>query len=152
MTVVLCHGTFDVLHLGHVRLFREARRFGSKLIVTLTADAFVNKGPGRPIFSEYERLEMIRSCKYVDDVDIVRAKTGVPAIQKFKPAFYVKGADYLTEDKHGFLEEEREAIEAIGGSVLIMQGPLSPSSMLIQKIAKWKEANEARPRAIVARR
>ena len=100
----LAHGTFDLLHLGHVRMFAEAKRVADTLIVTLTADEFVNKGPGRPIFTEMERLDMIRSCRYVDIVEVCRERTGEAAIRKWRPDLYVKGADYLTVDKHGNLD------------------------------------------------
>src|SRR5580658_5352043 len=70
MTVVQAHGTFDLLHLGHVRHLEAARRFGDVLIVTVTADRFVNKGPGRPVFSEGLRAEMLAALEYVDWVAI----------------------------------------------------------------------------------
>src|SRR5712671_3852228 len=60
-TVVLAHGTFDLLHIGHVRHLQAARRHGDVLFVTITADAFVNKGPGRPVFAEGLRSEMLAS-------------------------------------------------------------------------------------------
>ena len=56
--VVLCHGVFDLLHMGHVRHFQEARAMGDLLIVSITADAFVNKGPGKPVFSQGLKLLM----------------------------------------------------------------------------------------------
>ena len=52
-TVVLCHGVFDLLHMGHVRHLQQAKNNGDVLIVTITADAFVNKGPGKPALSEH---------------------------------------------------------------------------------------------------
>src|SRR6516225_5599857 len=57
--VVQAHGTFDLLHLGHVRHLEAARRLGDILMVTVTADRHVNKGPGRPVFSEGLRAEML---------------------------------------------------------------------------------------------
>ena len=50
--VVLCHGVFDLLHLGHIRHFEEAKKLGDYLIVSVTPNKFVEKGPGRPVFSE----------------------------------------------------------------------------------------------------
>jgi cytidyltransferase-like protein len=57
-TVVHAHGTFDLLHVGHVRHLEAARSLGDVLVVTVTADRFVNKGPGRPVFTE----GFLRSC------------------------------------------------------------------------------------------
>ena len=50
--VAHCHGVFDLLHIGHIRHFQEARRHGDILIVTVTPDRFVNKGAHRPVFPE----------------------------------------------------------------------------------------------------
>src|SRR3990170_4794435 len=69
-TVVQAHGTFDLLHLGHIRHLEAARAFGDALIVTVTADRFVNKGPGRPVFRAEMRAEMLATTEYVDWVAI----------------------------------------------------------------------------------
>ena len=53
--IVLCHGVFDVLHIGHLKHFKEAKEYGDILIVSITPNKFVNKGPGRPIFNERNR-------------------------------------------------------------------------------------------------
>ena len=45
--VVLCHGVFDLLHIGHIRYFNQAKKHGDILVVTVTPDRFVNKGPGQ---------------------------------------------------------------------------------------------------------
>ena len=75
--VVLCHGTFDLMHTGHIRYLQRARQEGDVLLVTVTGDDFVNKGPGRPVFSERLRAENLaaleigrascreRVCQYV---------------------------------------------------------------------------------------
>ena len=76
-TVVLAHGCFDLLHLGHVRHLEEAAGHGDMLVVTLTADPFVNKGPGRPVFSELLRAQMIAGLEHVDLVAINHAPTAV---------------------------------------------------------------------------
>src|SRR5271163_2586341 len=56
-TVVLCHGVFDVLHLGHIRHLQEAAKMGNYLVVSVTADKHVNKGMGRPHFTAAQRAE-----------------------------------------------------------------------------------------------
>jgi rfaE bifunctional protein nucleotidyltransferase chain/domain len=130
----LCHGTFDLLHLGHVEMFREAKAMADEVIVTLTSDEFVNKGPGRPIFSEWERFAMIRACRYVDTVEIVRERSGISAIRRYKPDLYVKGADYLVQDKHGALDKERLLVEELGGRLYIAKHAGWSSSKLIERI------------------
>src|SRR5271156_6500286 len=60
-TVALCHGVFDLVHLGHVRHIQAASSEADVVMVTITADRYVNKGPGRPIFPERMRAEMLAS-------------------------------------------------------------------------------------------
>ena len=66
----LAHGVFDVLHSGHLLHLKECKKYCEKLIVSITDDAFVNKGPGRPIFNSSERVELIKNFRFVDQVII----------------------------------------------------------------------------------
>ena len=61
-----CHGCFDLMHLGHIKHFEAAKNTADVLIVTLTPDRFVNKGPGRPVFNEMHRMEAIAALQCVD--------------------------------------------------------------------------------------
>ncbi|MBI3955015.1 adenylyltransferase/cytidyltransferase family protein, partial [Candidatus Gottesmanbacteria bacterium] len=92
--IVLCHGVFDLIHPGHIRHFQSAKKYGEVLIVTITADKFVKRGPGRPIFKEELRSEVLAVIGIIDYVGIVHAESAVEAIKKIKPDFYVKGPDY----------------------------------------------------------
>ena len=69
-SVVHCHGVFDLLHLGHILYFQEAKTFGDLLIVTLTKDEYVNKGPNRPAFRIDQRFAAIAGLESVDYVAI----------------------------------------------------------------------------------
>jgi len=91
---VLAHGVFDLLHVGHIRHLREAKALGDVLVVTLTEDSRVNKGPGRPAFTETLRAEALAALEAVDFVAISRHATAVPVIATIKPNVYVKGPDY----------------------------------------------------------
>ncbi len=75
--VVLCHGTFDLMHTGHIRYLQRAKQEGDVLFVTVTGDAFVNKGPGRPVFSEHLRAENLAALACVDGVAINHAVAAV---------------------------------------------------------------------------
>ena len=66
--VVLCHGVFDLLHIGHIKHFKEAKKLGNILVATVTQDKYVNKGPNRPIFSLNTRMESIAALKDIDYV------------------------------------------------------------------------------------
>lgn len=134
-TVVLCHGVFDVLHMGHVRHLEAARKEGTILCVTLTADEFVNKGPGRPVFPEQLRAEMLAALEYVDLVAINHAPTAETVINTVKPSIYVKGNDYknAADDVTGKIENERAAVEAHGGKIVFTDDIVFSSSNLINR-------------------
>ena len=66
--IVHCHGVFDLLHVGHIRHFEQAKRLGDILVVTTTPDQYVNKGPHRPAFTEDLRAEAIAALESVDFV------------------------------------------------------------------------------------
>jgi rfaE bifunctional protein nucleotidyltransferase chain/domain len=117
--VVQCHGVFDLLHPGHIRYFQSARREGDLLVVTVTPDRFVNKGPGRPVFNERLRAEAVAALATVDYVAITESPTAVEAIGALRPAVYVKGSDYAEAgaDLTGKIDDERAAVEAHGGRI-----------------------------------
>lgn len=131
--IVLCHGVFDLLHPGHVRHFEEARAQGDLLVVTLTADAFVNKGPGRPAFPDQLRAETVASLRAVDYVALSRHPTAVPALQAICPHVYAKGEDYEQAEKDvtGGILLEQEAVEAGGGRIHFTHGITFSSSRLL---------------------
>src|SRR5262245_53024663 len=118
-TVVQAHGTFDLLHLGHVRHLEAARTLGDILVVTITADRYVNKGPGRPVFTEALRAELPAYLHFVTFVAISEASDAISAIEAIKPTIYAKGNDYQNPDGDvtGKITLEREAVEARGGSI-----------------------------------
>jgi rfaE bifunctional protein nucleotidyltransferase chain/domain len=117
--VVHCHGVFDLLHPGHIRHLQSARRFGDVLVVTITRDEHVNKGPGRPVFNQRLRAESLAALDCVDYVAVNRWPTAVEAISAIRPDFYVKGSDYAdaTKDMTGRIVDEIDAVHAAGGQV-----------------------------------
>lgn len=129
-SVVHAHGVFDVLHIGHVRHLEEAARLGDTLIVTITADRHVNKGPGRPVFNEHLRAEMLAALEYVDWVGVNQDPDAVVLLNTLKPSVYVKGPDYARpeDDVTGKIAMEREAVEAHGGRIAITSDTIVFSS------------------------
>src|SRR5213080_2133296 len=79
--IVHCHGVFDLLHIGHLRHLKAAREWGDALVVTITPDRFVNKGPGRPAFTEILRAEALAMLECVDFVAINRWPSAVEIIK-----------------------------------------------------------------------
>lgn len=134
-SVVLCHGVFDLVHMGHVRHLEAARREGDLLIVTITADQFVNKGPGRPIFPEMMRAEMLGALEYVDYVGINHGPSAEVVLDTIKPDIYVKGSDYENpeEDITGKISAEKESVEKHGGRLIFTKDITFSSSSLINK-------------------
>lgn len=116
--LVLACGCFDLLHPGHVRHLTAARRLGDALAVLLTPDAHVGKGPGRPVFPEAQRAEMLLSLRCVDHVAINTgpdaATAAVNAINLIRPAVYVKGSEYRGKESPSLLAQI-EAVRGCGG-------------------------------------
>lgn len=133
--VVLAHGVFDLLHLGHIRHLEAAKREGDVLFVTCTADRFVNKGPNRPAFNENLRAEMLAALHCVDWVGINQQSSSVNVIQALKPDVYVKGSDYVNsaEDITGKITEERDAVESHGGRIVFTHDITYSSTTLINQ-------------------
>ena len=117
--IVHCHGTFDLLHAGHIRHLQHARKLGDLLVVTLTADPFVRKGPGRPVFGEMLRAESVAALGCVDFVYVNHAVTAINLIEAIRPDLYVKGSDYLdaSADLSGNIRDEVDAVRRCGGDV-----------------------------------
>ncbi|MDO8460026.1 MAG: PfkB family carbohydrate kinase [Nanoarchaeota archaeon] len=128
--VVMCHGDFDLLHPGHLKHLIEAKELGDYLIVTLTPDGFINKGPGRPVYDQNTRLELLASLEITDYVSLNKWDTAVNTIKLIKPDFYVKGTDILnrstlngtsSELLIAHLEEEKRALDEVGGKLSLTE-------------------------------
>ncbi|MDC1176319.1 adenylyltransferase/cytidyltransferase family protein [Candidatus Pelagibacter sp.] len=96
--IVLCHGVFDIMHYGHVAHLNMAKQFGDILVVSITDDVFVNKGPGRPIFSSLIRAKTILNLEAVDFVIISKSLNAIEVLNQIKPNFYVKDKEYQSKE------------------------------------------------------
>ena len=141
--VVLAHGTFDLLHMGHVRHLEQARAEGDMLIVTITGDAFVNKGPGRPVFTAPLRAEMLAALGYVSWVAINEAPTAENVIAALRPDVYAKGSDYAEakNDATGKIVDERASVEAYGGRIHFTDDITFSSSSLLNRFFDIHDPN-----------
>ena len=132
-TIAHCHGCFDLMHPGHIKHFKSAKKLADILVVTLTQDKFVNKGPGRPVYNENLRAESIASLECVDFVAINNWPTAIETINLIKPHYYVKGPDYKDQSKditENIRLEEKAVIEN-GGILHITNDESMSSSKLI---------------------
>jgi rfaE bifunctional protein nucleotidyltransferase chain/domain len=109
MKIVMAVGCFDILHIGHVMHLKAAKKRGDYLVVSVTQDAHVNKGKGRPVFTLKQRQAMLKELRFVDRV--ISHKTPETSIKRWKPHIYVKGADYYDVP-------ERSLVEQYGGKVV----------------------------------
>jgi rfaE bifunctional protein kinase chain/domain/rfaE bifunctional protein nucleotidyltransferase chain/domain len=147
--IVHAHGVYDLLHPGHMRHLESAKRMGDVLVVTLTEDRFVNKGPHRPAFPAELRAESVASLAAVDYVAISRSPLSLDAIRALRPDVYVKGADYRDpeKDQTGGIVKEMEAVRAVGGEVAFTDDIVFSSSTLLNRFlppfsrdtARWLE-------------
>jgi len=133
--IVHCHGVFDLLHPGHIRHFKEAKKQGTKLVVSITPDRFVNKGPGRPAFNEALRAETLASLNCVDYVVLNDSPDAVSCIKKIKPNIYVKGKEYANHasDVTGKIADEVRAVQDARGTVFYTDDIVFSSSSLLNR-------------------
>jgi rfaE bifunctional protein nucleotidyltransferase chain/domain len=97
--IVFTNGCFDILHAGHVKYLKQARRLGDVLIVGLNSDRSVSAiKPGRPVNSEKNRAEVLAALAAVDYVVVFQEKTPYSLIKAVKPDILVKGGDWKKEE------------------------------------------------------
>ena len=143
-TIVHCHGVFDLLHVGHVKHFESAKKLGDFLIITVTSDRYVNKGPSRPIFSQELRSEFISSLSCVDAVCISDSQTSEKVIKIIKPNLYFKGPDYKVNknDKTKNIYKEINLVKKFNGKIKYSKDDVFSSSQLINKHFSNSLSNE----------
>ena len=113
--IVHCHGCFDLMHPGHIKYFQAAKVMGDVLVVTVTPDVFVDKGPDRPVFNQGLRADSIAALECVDYVAINKWPTAEETLRLLRPDIYVKGQEFeKLEDKTGKIQKEFEVIKEIG--------------------------------------
>jgi D-glycero-beta-D-manno-heptose 1-phosphate adenylyltransferase len=146
LRLVLTNGTFDLLHIGHVRYLEAAREEGDILVVGINSDASVRsyKEPGRPVVPQDERAEIVAALRCVDYAVIFEESTATPLVEALQPDVYVKGGDYTPGGKP---LPEAEAVAAYGGEVKII--PLvrgHSASELIRRICSQAPKSAYRSR------
>ncbi len=144
--IVYCHGCFDLMHPGHIKHFEAAKKLGDILIVTVTPDKFVNKGPGRPVYNQQLRVESIASLMAVDFVALNEWPDAAETIKVLKPDLFVKDREFkeAKDDPETAVYRERCAVEAVGGK-LCLTGEIRFSStrLLNDFFGVYSEAAES---------
>ncbi len=133
--IILCHGVFDLVHPGHIQHFKEARSLGDVLVVSVTAEKYVRKGPGRPYFNDELRLQTLAAISYIDYVILSESYTVDDIVMSVQPDLYVKGQEYKNaeDDLTGKISEEVELVRKNGGDVYYTGGEVFSSTRLMNQ-------------------
>lgn len=136
--VVLCHGVFDLVHPGHILHFEQAKEMGDILVVSITAERYVRKGPGRPYFDDEMRLKFLEAIQYIDYVMLSEGPTVDDIVEVVEPDIYVKGEEYKESynDITGAIINERKLVEKHGGRIAFTGGAKFSSTKLINNVLR----------------
>ncbi|MCX5696370.1 MAG: adenylyltransferase/cytidyltransferase family protein [Candidatus Omnitrophica bacterium] len=132
--IVHCHGCFDLMHPGHIKYFQAAKKMGDTLVVTVTPDIYVDKGPGRPAFNQRLRAESIAALECVDYVAVNKWPTAERTLRLLRPHIYVKGQEFeRLKDKTGKIQKEYKVIREIGAELKFTHEIVFSSTRLLKK-------------------
>jgi D-beta-D-heptose 7-phosphate kinase/D-beta-D-heptose 1-phosphate adenosyltransferase len=140
--IVFTNGVFDLLHPGHVRYLRAARRLGDLLVVGVNNDRSVRrlgKGPERPLVGEDDRAEVLGALEMVDYVVLFDADTPYELIRAIEPDVLVKGGDWSVDRIVG-----ADLVRARGGTVKSV--PLAKGYSTTGLIARSRRGRAAKPK------
>lgn len=139
MKIIAVSGGFDPVHVGHLRMFEEAKKLGDKLVVILNNDAWLRAKKGKPFMPEEERAEIIRGFRCVDEVFITEHaeddedRSVCRALEAIRPHIFANGGDRKPE---GDPVPEEELCVKLGISTIYNVGgeKIQSSSWLIKNI------------------
>ncbi|MGE4166302.1 MAG: adenylyltransferase/cytidyltransferase family protein, partial [Xanthobacteraceae bacterium] len=126
--VIMCHGTFDIVHPGHVRHLLYAKSKGDILIASLTADAHIAKANFRPFVPQELRAFNLAALEVVDHVVIDLNPTPIENLKIIKPDYFAKGYEYTKGGLPPRTMEEKTAVESYGGEIIFTPGDIVYSS------------------------
>lgn len=126
--VIMCHGTFDVVHPGHIRHLMYAHSKADILIASLTADEHIKKANFRPFVPEDLRALNLAALDMVDYVIIDRNAAPLENLAKIQPDYFAKGYEYISSGMHPKTGEEKEVLDSYGGEFIFTPGDIVYSS------------------------
>ncbi|MCE7527837.1 PfkB family carbohydrate kinase [Polynucleobacter sp. IMCC 30228] len=132
---IMCHGTFDVVHPGHVRHLLYAKTKAPILIASLTADEHIKKGNLRPYVPENLRAVNLAALEMVDYVLIDADPTPLENLKLIKPDYFAKGYEYTAGATNPKTQEEIAVLESYGGEVIFTPGDIVYSSSALIELA-----------------
>ncbi len=129
--VIMCHGTFDLVHPGHIRHLIYAKSKANVLIASLTSDAHIVKANHRPFVPQELRAMNLAALEVVDYVVIDPHPTPIENLRVIQPDYFAKGFEYGRGGIHPKTLEEKEVVESYGGELLFTPGDIVYSSSTI---------------------
>jgi rfaE bifunctional protein kinase chain/domain len=129
--VIMCHGTFDLVHPGHIRHLLFAKSKADILVTSLTGDIHIRKGNFRPFVPQALRAMNLAALEVVDYVIIDDNETPLENIKYLQPDYFAKGYEYGRDGLHPKTQEELTALETYGGELLFTPGDVVYSSSAI---------------------
>lgn len=138
--IAFTNGCFDILHVGHVRYLREAKKTADVLVLALNSDSSVRsiKGEKRPLVSEEERAEILAALEFIDFVTIFEELTPQELIVYLKPDVLIKGGDWPEDKVVG-----RDDVKKWGGRVVLIPEVKGKSTTnIVEKIKEVYNANK----------
>jgi rfaE bifunctional protein kinase chain/domain len=129
--VIMCHGTFDLVHPGHIRHLIYAKSKASILVASLTGDVHINKGLHRPFVPQALRAMNLAALEVVDYVVIDPNATPIENLKIIQPDYFAKGYEYTNGGLHPKTREELETVESFGGELIFTPGDIVYSSSAI---------------------
>jgi rfaE bifunctional protein kinase chain/domain len=127
-SVVMCHGSFDVVHPGHLRHLLYAKSKAQVLVVSVTADVHISKGELRPHVPQDLRAASLAAYEFVDFVVIDGNATPIANLRALQPDYFVKGYDYSAVGPNTRTDEEQRTVTAYGGKMIFSPGDFVLSS------------------------
>jgi rfaE bifunctional protein nucleotidyltransferase chain/domain len=134
----LVHGVFDLFHYGHILHLEKAKSLCDILVVSITADKFISKGPGRPFYNNSQRIKLIASLSQVNYIVLSEQKSAVEIINSLKPNFYFKGNDYVNfkNDYSKKIIREVQAVKKNNGKIIFTNEKTFSSTKLINNYSE----------------
>lgn len=140
--VIMCHGTFDVVHPGHVRHLLYAKSKGDVLVCSLTADRYIAKANVRPYVPEELRAINLAAFEMVDYVVVDQEATPLHNLSLIQPDYFAKGYEYVNGEIHPKTREEIQVLESFGGEIIFTPGDIVYSSSALLELGPPNIATE----------
>jgi rfaE bifunctional protein kinase chain/domain len=133
--VIMCHGTFDIVHPGHIRHLMYAKSKADILVASLTSDAYIAKANFRPFVPEDLRAVNLAALEMVDFVIVDPDPTPLRNLAALQPDYFAKGYEYVDGGLHPKTQEELTVLESYGGEILFTPGDIVYSSSALIELA-----------------